>query len=372
MSAAAVLRTLPLRLGTNNGRITQSGYPTGDHPRDSAQAKTAGPVRHHPSMANPRTKAAKPPRRGVRSPRRTSAAAPVHRKAEPCRRPPWRRRAASRARHCRPPTRARRPCRRRARPAARSAAARGRRRRGGRPSATSATPTPPACEIEPSNGGGNSGRDRSISTGPSCAPSARRAASRPSRKSRRREALIARASRASSGCGAETPQLARVGDAQREPEISRRREIHLGTRHGLHCRPRAPRDREFQSPDGPRLWSSADARSDRSGHAKRRTDCHRHSHPSGPSAPRIICPATGCSTGSSSRPRIAGCTSPTRTAGGTSGTTRGSPGSWPRPPSGSRRSGPVTRDRSRSRSPPARSSWPRSSAAWSPATPRAR
>ena len=372
MSAAAVLRTLPLRLGTNNGRITQSGYPTDDRPHDSAQAKTAGPVRHHPSMAHPRTTGRKPApvagfdrhvapaqpllctgsqnlvggllgaeelRRALGTavrPRELGVRADAARR--PRRDPPQLEVDADAA--VDPQRRARRRPRRRARSSPQTAAGTAagtarsapdrpaRRARGARRAARAGSPA----------GGRRSSRARAVPR-----PDA---AGNPAARSRGRRPARAR-------------NLPASGDPSRHPSW-------------LPLEPRAPRDREFQSPDGPRLWSSADARSDRSGHAKRRTDCHRHSHPSGPSAPRIICPATGCSTGSSSRPRIEGCTSPTRTAGGASWTTRGSPGWWPRPPSGSRRSAPVTRDRSRSRSPPARSSWPRSSAAWSPATRRAR
>ena len=60
MRAPEVGRTLPLRPHTDNGWITQSDYPTGRPARAKAQVKTAGPVRHHPSMTVPPTKAVKP------------------------------------------------------------------------------------------------------------------------------------------------------------------------------------------------------------------------------------------------------------------------------------------------------------------------
>ena len=349
MRAAGVLRTLPLRPSTNNGRITQSGYPDSG-PRQDRRAGPPPPVDHAVAHEG-------------REPAYVGSIATSHQRSLPLRRGASVLYAASLAQkswvarwRSHPPMRARRSCRRHARRTRRSAAARGRRRRA-------------ADRVRPARRRRPRVRDRAGEGQREQRPGPfdqHRTVLRPERaargqppqqevppaggadRARESHLLRMRASKTQFGGLRRRPS---------EPEISRRREI---VRAAAHASP-------FTTAARLRRRISVSRRS-----ALRLVRCHRHSPPSGRSAPRIICHATGCSTGSSSRRRTEVSTSPTTTASWTF---------WDYPrlarlvaeaAERSRPSGPGDAVRSRSPCPQGRSSWPPSSAAWSPATRRAR
>ena len=255
MRAPEVAGTLPVRLRTDNGWITQSDYPTAWAARVIAQLKTAGPGPPPPIDDG----AAHEGRECRRAAGCDRDVAPAQRALEatlagPCTRSPWRRRAASRARCSRRPRPARPRCRRHAPHAPRAAAARCRRRR---PRRNRRPPRPRPLSARSSRRparGTAAGRRRSGS-----APRDAERLERPARRQPAEQEVPP------AGCGhalgerrlgrvqPEAAQLGRTGDAEREPDISRRREICV---HALHQAIRTRRPANFR-PRSDRAYARA-------------------------------------------------------------------------------------------------------------------